>query len=188
MNKLDFWLILTSVCGELSVSILRWHNFSSGTEVQVVTSGRVLRLLRILRLFRSFRQILATLTEILPILFVVTAFLGVVFYVFAILGMDLWAGKLIPDNFVDVITDNPYAINHYWGLNFDTVGRAYITLFVLLVVNNWFIIMEGCIHVSSQWAVVYFVVFYLVAVIVVTNVALAFLLSVFNLYFDDQEV
>lgn len=43
-----------------------------------------------------------------------------------------------------------------------------VTLFELTVVNNWYIIMEGVTSQTSHWARLYFMVFYIVTMVVIT--------------------
>jgi hypothetical protein len=79
------------------------------------------------------------------------------FYVFALIGMHLFAGKLSPEN---VPSDSLYASADYFAMNFDNFGNAMLTLFALLVVNNWFVIMDGAVRVTDRYSRVYFLVFY----------------------------
>lgn len=53
----------------------------------------------------------------------------------------------------------------YYLNNFDNIFRSYVTLFELMVVNNWFIIMDGIVSVTSGWSRVYFMLFYIIAVV-----------------------
>ncbi|CAM9365982.1 unnamed protein product [Chrysoparadoxa australica] len=50
------------------------------------------------------------------------------------------------------------------------MGTAFVTLFVLLVVNNWYIIAHAFTEISGTgWARLYFVINYLVGVAVLVN-------------------
>ena len=62
---------------------------------------------------------------------------------------------------------------------FHNLPRAYVTLFELMVVNNWHIIMEGYASVSgSDWSRLFFMSFYLFTMVVVT-IIVAFILEAF---------
>lgn len=63
--------------------------------------------------------------------------------------------------------------------NFDNALYAYNTLFDLMVVNNWNTIMAGHVSMTSANARIFFFVYYLFAVIVVTNVIIALILDSF---------
>jgi hypothetical protein len=68
----------------------------------------------------------------------------VVFFPFAIVGMQAFAGTVSK---CDASCGAEYSLvagsEGYYQLNsFDNVGRAYVTLFELMIVNNWHLIME----------------------------------------------
>lgn len=56
---------------------------------------------------------------------------------------------------------------------------SYNTLFDLMVVNNYNIITEGHVAMTSRWARLYFYVYFLFVVLVVLNVVVAFILDGF---------
>lgn len=56
---------------------------------------------------------------------------------------------------------------------------SYNTLFELMVVNNWQLIMDGHVATTSKAARTYFFVYFLFVVLVVNNVIVAFLLDAF---------
>eukprot|EP01029_Cantina_marsupialis_P020784 TRINITY_DN48_c0_g1_i1.p1 TRINITY_DN48_c0_g1~~TRINITY_DN48_c0_g1_i1.p1 ORF type:complete len:258 (-),score=47.26 TRINITY_DN48_c0_g1_i1:207-980(-) len=57
---------------------------------------------------------------------------------------------------------------------------AYVTLFELMVVNNWPIIMEGSVAATTVWHRFFFLAWYSCCVIVVVNVLVAFLIESFS--------
>ncbi|PIO25427.1 hypothetical protein AB205_0181660 [Aquarana catesbeiana] len=57
---------------------------------------------------------------------------------------------------------------YYYLNNFDNILISFVTLFELTVVNNWYIIMEGVTSQTSHWARLYFMVFYIVTMVVIT--------------------
>lgn len=63
--------------------------------------------------------------------------------------------------------------------NFDNVLRSYVTLFEQMIVNNWFVAMNGHVYMTNEWARVYFMLFFLFAVNVVTNIIIAFIIDSF---------
>ena len=44
-------------------------------------------------------------------------------------------------------------------------NHSYVTLFELMVVNNWHVIMNGFVAVTSEWSRLFFMLFYLVTVV-----------------------
>ena len=86
------------------------------------------------------------------------------------------------------VAESSYGLNGYWPVNFDDMFHALVSLFTLLVVNNWPITMEGyeSIFIDKQdyggpmWPRAFFFAFYLTAVIVVVNVVTGFIIDVFS--------
>jgi hypothetical protein len=72
-----------------------------------------------------------------------------------------------------------YALSNYWPINFNTFPNAMLTLFHLVIVNNWMVTMDGCVGATGNWAYVYFIAFYLFGTIVMVNVIVAFTLDTF---------
>ena len=63
--------------------------------------------------------------------------------------------------------------------NFQNLPQAYVTMFQLMVVNNWHVIMEAYASVTgSDWSRIFFMSFYLFTMVVVT-IIVAFILEAF---------
>lgn len=57
---------------------------------------------------------------------------------------------------------NGSSSNGYYYLNgFQNVITSYVTLFELTVINNWYILMEGYAATVNEWSRIYFMLFYL---------------------------
>ena len=117
-----------------------------------------------------------------PIFLRFCSFLCPSFYFFGIVGMELFRGRLLPTN--SAVIDSAFGASWYWSNNFDTMPHAAITLFELMVVNNWPITMEGVSagdgpgwYQDGRW---YFIVFYFICVNVVLNVLVAFLIDSYD--------
>jgi two pore calcium channel protein 3 len=73
---------------------LRADSFDSGQVLDVMLVLRVLRLVKIFHNFERFKIVLATIVNILPSMLTYAGVLGVVFYVFAIVGMEAFRGQV----------------------------------------------------------------------------------------------
>ena len=69
-------------------------------------------------------------------------------------------------NFVHGSSTNGY----YYLNNFQNLMSSYVTLFELTVVNNWYILMEGYATTVSEWSRIYFMLFYLTTMLLVSIV------------------
>jgi hypothetical protein len=57
------------------------------------------------------------------------------FYFWVILGMEIWAGDIYEGN--PVLVDTDFANDDYYTNSFNNFLFAYVTVFELMVVNNW---------------------------------------------------
>jgi len=162
--------------------------------VEKIAFLRILRLLRALRALPNFGLLMRTFSSIVPMFarYMIVAVL--VYYMFAILGMELFAGLIRPPGedpgAVKMLEGTAYLANAYWDVTFDSLGRSYVTLFSLMVVNNWAITMEGYVAATSRWYMIYFYAWYFVIVILVLNIVTAFLLDDFTVMqaqIEDEE-
>lgn len=68
-------------------------------------------------------------------------------------------------------TQNESSTLGYYYLNtFDNIATSFVTLFELTVVNNWFVLMTGYATVVHPLSRIYFILFYLTTMIVLTIV------------------
>lgn len=75
---------------------------------------------------------------------------------------------------------SPFGQANYYPNNFNDMASGLVTLFELLVVNNWFVISSGYEAVLGSNVRWYFVFFYSVGVILGLNVCVAFVLDTYN--------
>uniref|UniRef100_A0A7S3DFL6 EF-hand domain-containing protein n=1 Tax=Palpitomonas bilix TaxID=652834 RepID=A0A7S3DFL6_9EUKA len=89
------------------------------------------------------------------------------------------APKLVPAS--------SYHESDYYKNNFNGVIYSIITLFELMVVNNWFITMDGYVRATaSDFTRIYFVAFYVISVIFIINVVVAFVIDAFIMKFEEK--
>merc|ERR1719369_1530037 len=146
---------------------------------------RPLRLLRLFKVKKRFRDVFGTFIILLPRLNSAMIILVLVYYFFGIIGVESFS-KYQLENCCKNTTVEPYynyaenssGIGYYYLNNFHNLPRAYVTLFELMVVNNWFIIMEGYASVTGDWSRIFFMSFYLFTMVVVT-IIVAFILEAF---------
>eukprot|EP01059_Diplonema_ambulator_P030838 TRINITY_DN544_c1_g1_i1.p1 TRINITY_DN544_c1_g1~~TRINITY_DN544_c1_g1_i1.p1 ORF type:complete len:1064 (+),score=409.76 TRINITY_DN544_c1_g1_i1:55-3246(+) len=141
--------------------------------IMIVLLGRLLRVIRIVSENKSFRYILKTFSNILPIFGAYTAALLVVYYYFASTGMLLFRGVSPPYG-------TAYSNSNYYALNFESFYASCITLWCLMVVNNWFIIVDGYRAALGNWVLIYFVTFWLISVLLIMNIVTALVVEVWG--------
>eukprot|EP01134_Creolimax_fragrantissima_P000441 CFRG0441T1 len=160
------------------------HNmFSWQITCLTVFAWQSLRASRQVSLLRTYMVVISNIMK--SLLNNDTAILSYVllfFYEFAILGEDLYDGTVYPGN--PAVMHTEYARLNYWANNFDDFQSALVTLWELMVVNNWFVIMEAYVSANSQWARLYFIAWYAVSVVLIFNLLVAFILDAFIIKWD----
>ncbi|XP_017772430.1 PREDICTED: two pore calcium channel protein 1-like isoform X2 [Nicrophorus vespilloides] len=146
----------------------------------VVVILRPLRLLRLFKLKKRYRDIFGTLVLLSPLMWSTAVVMLVMYYFFAIIGMELFASSsealknccvnTTVEDFFKYSANGTTAIGYYYMNNFGNLLSSGVTLFELTVVNNWFIIMDAFAHVTNQYSRIFFMLFYLYTMVVLTIV------------------
>jgi voltage-gated sodium channel len=117
---------------------------------------RLLRVVRIVRVLPELRVLLLGVWRSVPPLASIGAVIAMIIFVYGMVGW-IWFGDELPDQ---------------WG----NIGRAMLTLFVMLTLENFPIYMDAAMEVEP-WAWLYFVSFILVAAFIVLNVLISVVLN-----------
>ncbi|XP_040579006.1 two pore channel protein 1 [Lepeophtheirus salmonis] len=176
-NTFDF---ITTVLGILSL-IFEYL----GTPIFFIVILRPLRLLSLFRIKQRFRDVFGTTVILYPRMVSAVIVIILIYYFFAIIGMECFHGLPLKNCCKNTSVEQFYKFeegsssNLYFYLNnFNDLASSGVTLFELTVVNNWFVIMEGFAHVKNESSRLFFMVFYLFTMIVMT-IIVAFILEAF---------
>lgn len=162
--------------------------FASGNQrfgIKVILLIRVIAYLRNIFLTRRFisfqrkyrRALDFALSEAVSFSFIFTVLL-VFIYTFACIGANIFGGKieLQGENYTKLL-QTPYGSLQYWPVNFNDIPSAMATMYILLLVNNTHVIAAGFVAVTSQWAEVFFVMWYVIGVLFILNLLTSAFLS-----------
>jgi voltage-gated sodium channel len=122
----------------------------------VARLARVLRVLRLVSAAPQLRLIVETMLRSIPSLGYVTLLLGLLLYVYAVVGVKLFAA----------------ADPEHWG----SLGAALVTLFGVLTLEGWVELQRTAMN-ATPLAWIYFSSFVLVAVFVMVNLFVAVVLN-----------
>ena len=140
---------------------------------------RMLRLLTMLSEFGKFRVIIETLKNLMGPFWTILCVMFTIFYVFGIIGSFLYGGIIQSDTprmVYDTSTPDIYVLN-----NFNDLASGFVTLFELMVVNNWMVTTNMYVVVyGTAWVRFYFVFFYFFAVVIGINIVVAFAIDMFG--------
>ncbi|KAL1440764.1 hypothetical protein MTO96_009300 [Rhipicephalus appendiculatus] len=176
-NKFDFVVIVAAVVfgsigAFLDANLLRILIFRS------------LRLLKLFQLKKSYHDVLGTVFILMPRFASVGVVLVIVYYFFAIIGIEVFSQYVMEDCCKNTTVELYFATNtssgpgYFYLMNFHNMANSYVTLFALMAVNNWFIIMDGYAAVTSEFSRLFFMSFYLITMIVL-QIVVAFVLEAF---------
>ncbi|KAH1098573.1 hypothetical protein J1N35_015494 [Gossypium stocksii] len=179
-NRFDFLITWIIVIGETVTfaSPDGFYLFSNGEWIRYLLLARMLRLIRLLMHVRSYRAFVATFLTLIPSLM---PYLGTIFCVLCIycsIGVQIFGGIVNAGNpalEATELTDDDYLL-----FNFNDYPNGMVTLFNLLVMGNWQVWMQSYKELTgTSWSLVYFISFYLVTVLLLLNLVVAFVLEAF---------
>jgi len=94
------------------------------------------------------------------------------------LGLQIFGGIVYAGN--PTLEETDLFNNDYLLFNFNDYPSGMVTLFNLLVMGNWQVWMESYWQLTgSSWSLIYFVSFYLISVLLLLNLIVAFVLEAF---------
>ncbi|KAL4620411.1 hypothetical protein ACB092_06G152000 [Castanea dentata] len=179
-NRFDFMVTWIIVIGEtLTFVAPQGLTFlSNGEWIRYLLLARMLRLIRLLMYIKRYRAFIATFINLIPSLM---PYLGTIFCVLCIycsLGVQIFGGLVNAGNASLDGTD--LSDDDYLLFNFNDYPNGMVTLFNLLVMGNWQAWMQSYKELTgTAWSLTYFVSFYLITVLLLLNLIVAFVLEAF---------
>ncbi|XP_050248301.1 two pore calcium channel protein 1-like isoform X1 [Quercus robur] len=179
-NRFDFMVTWIIVIGEtLTFVAPQGLTFlSNGEWIRYLLLARMLRLIRLLMYIKRYRAYIATFITLIPSLM---PYLGTIFCVLCIycsLGVQIFGGLVNAGNASLDSTD--LSDDDYLLFNFNDYPNGMVTLFNLLVMGNWQVWMQSYKELTgTAWSLTYFVSFYLITVLLLLNLIVAFVLEAF---------
>lgn len=100
---------------------------------------RLLKLLTLLNEYRPLRLILTSIEYMVePIASLLTCVMFI-FFEFAVVGQYLFGGKIVNNTGATIFENGG---NFFTLMNFNDLISSYVTLFALMIVNNWYVIVD----------------------------------------------
>ncbi|RXM36534.1 Two pore calcium channel protein 1 [Acipenser ruthenus] len=183
-NWFDTIIIIAALVATIVTSVLRSSGgYNSQQVLDIVFILRVLRLIRIVDSIKRFRSIINTLMNIGPTMLTFGQLVVVVYYIFAIIGMEIFKYKIksySPDSTDPesefcgniLLKDSKFANYKYY------ISEQY-QAFVIIFLNSKILLASGFTMVTHISAILYFIIFHIVVVIIILNIFIAFILEAF---------
>lgn len=179
-NRFDFVITWVIVIGETATFLSpRGLTFlSNGEWIRYLLIARLLRLIRLLMHVQQYRAFVATFLTLIPSLM---PYLGTIFCVLCIycsVGVQIFGGMVNAGN--PILSTTDLQDSDYLLFNFNDYPNGMVTLFNLLVMGNWQIWMQSYKELTgTAWSYIYFISFYLITVLLLLNLVVAFVLEAF---------
>jgi voltage-gated sodium channel len=166
--------IIEAAIKMLALSPRPWHYFKNGWNIfdfslivlsllpitsQFALLGRLMRLLRVVRLINALpelRLIVETLLRSIPSMFHIMLLMGVLFFIYAVLGFHLF--------------------HEHDPLHWRDLSYAILTLFRIVTLEDWTDVMYKGMELSP-WYAAYFVSFVIIGTFVVVNLFIAVVIN-----------
>nr|XP_027195298.1 two pore calcium channel protein 1-like [Dermatophagoides pteronyssinus] len=187
-NRFDFFITI------IGLTTFIMNEYVHMTTITLSTSFFSFRSLKLLDLLRHhvhrYRDILGPFALIIIKRFMsVTMVVLIVYYFFAIIAMECFGQYSLIDCCQNSTLEPYYRSNgtttsYYYLNNFQDLITSYITLFELMVVNNWQITMNAYVIVTgNRWSYIFFIAFYIITLVVIT-IVVSFVLDTFNFHIE----
>jgi len=147
--------------------------------LEIIILFRALRILKVLKEVRQWRIILQTIDALISPFYTLTLVQFLLFYLFVIIGDRLFGGTVSVNS--DEIFKDQSIPNIYVYMNFNDTLASFVTLFALMVVNNWFVIVNVFVGASgTSMTKIFFILFYVFSVILIINIIVAFVIDMYS--------
>jgi len=155
----------------------------------------MLRLCRVVRLIGDvphFEVIFGTLVEILPDVRKVMMLLFCIMYLFTCLGCDLFGGMINKDPnspyYQKLVSQNTTYDQHDWyAISFNDMGSGMVLMFCCLIMNNWDSYVAGYVTITSKWARLFFISFWVMGYLTCFNIMISAILNKFSEHSRDYK-
>lgn len=139
------------------------------TPINVVVISRVIDLVRIFRSIPAFQNVIKRANEVFSVLLGPLILLSLYIHIFVYIGLAIWGGKV-------VVGQSPSGVPVNYDLNnFNSYGSGLVTVWNIMIVNDWPTIAKVFIGISPRWVVMcYFICANLILVCLLLNVLIAF--------------
>lgn len=136
----------------------------------------MLRGMRLLQYVRALQDLFAILRQLMPIFKQMLIIFLIINCIFAIIGLYTFGGLIYTSN--PLLVGSSFAVSNYWSFNFNDLSASMITLFMLMLGNNWYVSSDAFIRVTgTRWTAAYFILYFIVINVFLVHVLMALILD-----------
>eukprot|EP01059_Diplonema_ambulator_P029985 TRINITY_DN5005_c0_g2_i1.p1 TRINITY_DN5005_c0_g2~~TRINITY_DN5005_c0_g2_i1.p1 ORF type:complete len:1825 (+),score=590.46 TRINITY_DN5005_c0_g2_i1:71-5545(+) len=193
--------------GDFMIVLFGWSSIFFSNNLTIIRLVRLMRPLRAIRRIRGLRVLVNTIVLALPMMVDVLCLLLLVMYVFAVLGIQMWKGRLHQRCYADFGTFQRLVQNdtdicgarkcqpvrgynitctvntekaYETVFNYDYISFAMLTVFKVVTLDDWPTSMNNVQDADSAYVSIYFVALTLIGGYFCLNLVLAILAVVYT--------
>jgi two pore calcium channel protein len=144
------------------------------SEIDYLLMGRAIDMIRVMRFFQIFRDVIRRSADVLPAMRGPIVLVVTIVHVFVYLGIGLWGGAID----VESLAQNKSITPLYYLNNFNSYAEGLVTMFNVLVVNDWHAVAEVFLYAdrcsSPYFVYPFFICAICTGVFIMLNVITAF--------------
>jgi len=141
------------------------------------------RMLRLCQYLTPLAHLFKVIKRLMPTYVSMCRLLMIVYFIFVVIGRMAFGGQIYNTN--PVLAGSSFAHNQFWTMNFNDCCSGLVTLFVLMILNDWPTISQGyCLVTGSYLTSMFFVVFFVCCNLVVLNILMALILDCMGVMSD----
>jgi hypothetical protein len=123
----------------------------------------------------EYSALLTVFNKLLPAFTGQATVVFTMMHVFCYVGMYVFGGRIYAQH--EMWAEKGFAGNLYYLLNFNTYKEGMVTLFMLLIVNNWNLISANFVAVTNNASYLYFMSFQIAVVTIGLNCVTSFFIG-----------
>ena len=137
-----------------------------------------LRIIDFLTELKFVNLMVFTLSRLTKPFFGKLLFLYLLFMVYCEAGSYMYGGKITKKTAMEA---DPNLAAYYWLMNFNDFPSGMVTLFQIMIVNNWFVTTNMYIAIfGNSWPVLFFTTFWVFSVLLLLNIVTASVIEIFS--------
>lgn len=171
-NRFELFITITAVGDILIQAFFPYIFFSFTFGKNLIKGLRILRILRLVKLIyqkKGVERLIKTLLVSLPMVFNIFFLLVIIYFIFGMIACyyfgDITEGKII-DNYI----------------NFKNLSYSIMTLIKVSTADDWTSIMLDVMRVKTNWAALFFIIFYIITTNLLINLFVLVLIRNFENY------
>ena len=136
-----------------------------------------LRIIDFLTELKFVNLMVFTLSRLTKPFFGKLLFLYLLFIFYCELGQLFYGGDVTIET---ALKADPNVCEYYWLMSFNDFPCGLVTLFQIMIVNNWFVTTDMyCAIFESNWPIVYFASFWVFSVLMLLNIVTASVIEIY---------